>query len=89
MRTVLSPEITLVLVGMQDGQDEAFAKNPIEDLRVTEEILQVNRTDPDLDEECAKARNNTPPWELTDRLLLHNKKLVIPDGHNNLRTCLL
>ena len=58
-------------------------------MRVIEEILQANRTDPDLDEERAKARNNTPPWELTDGLLFHDKKLVIPDGHNNLRTRLL
>ena len=86
MRTVLSPEITLVSVGMQDGQDEAFAKNPIEDLRVIEETLQANCTDPDLDKERAKARNNTPSWELTNGLLLYNKKLVILDGHNNLRT---
>jgi hypothetical protein len=89
MRTVLPPEVTLASVGMQDGQDEALAKNPIEDLRVTEETLQANRTDPDLDEERAKARNHTPPWELTDGLLLYDKKLVIPDGHNNLRTRLL
>ena len=39
IRTVLPPEITLVLVGIQDSQDKAFAKNPIEDLRVIEEIL--------------------------------------------------
>ena len=39
MRTILPPEIILVLVGTQDGQDKAFAKNPIEDLRVIEEIL--------------------------------------------------
>ena len=89
MRTVLSPEITLVSIGIQDSQDEAFAKNLIEDLRVIEETLQANRTDPDLDEECTKARNNTPPWELTDGLLLYDKKLVIPDSYNNLRTRLL
>jgi hypothetical protein len=39
MRTILSPEVTLVLVGIQDSQDKAFTKNPIEDLRVIEETL--------------------------------------------------
>ena len=39
MRTVLPPEVILVSVGIQDGQDKAFAKNPIEDLKVTEEML--------------------------------------------------
>jgi hypothetical protein len=61
MRTVLPLEVTLALIETQDGQDEAFAKNPIEDLRVIKETLQVNRIDLDLDKERAKARNNTPP----------------------------
>ena len=39
MRTVLPPEVTLASVGTQDGQDEAFAKNPIEDLKVIKETL--------------------------------------------------
>ena len=89
MRTVLPPEVILVPVETQDNQDETPVGNPVENLRVTEETLQANRTDPDLDEERAKARNNTSPWELTDGLLLHDKKLVIPDGHDNLRTRLL
>jgi hypothetical protein len=60
MRTVLPLEVTLALIGTQDGQDEAFTKNLIEDLRVIEETLQANYTDLDLDEERAKARNNIP-----------------------------
>jgi len=39
MRTILPPEIILVLVGIQDSQDKVFAKNSIKDLRVIEEIL--------------------------------------------------
>jgi hypothetical protein len=89
MRTVLPPEVILVPVETQDNQDETPVGNPVENLRVTEETLQANRTDPDLDEERAKARNHTPPWELTDGLLFRDKKLVIPDGHDNLRTRLL
>ena len=61
MRTVLLPEKTLVSVRIQDSQDEALVKNPIKELRVIEEILQVNCIDLDLDEECIKARNHTPP----------------------------
>ncbi len=61
IRTLLPPEITLVLVRTQDSQDEAFARNPIKDLRVIEETLQANRTNLDLNKEYAKARNNTPP----------------------------
>ena len=89
MRNILLSEIILVLVRIQDSQDKTFAKNPIKDLRIIEEILQVNYINPDLDKEYIKARNNTPPWKLTNRLLLYNKKLVIPDGYNNLRTRLL
>jgi hypothetical protein len=89
MRTVLPPEVILVPVETQDNQDETPVGNPVENLRVTEKTLQANRTDPDLDEERAKARNHTPPWELTDGLLFRDKKLVIPDGHDNLRTRLL
>jgi hypothetical protein len=61
MRTVFLLEVTLTLVKMQDGQDEAFTKNLIKDLRVIKETLQVNRIDLDLDEERAKAWNNTLP----------------------------
>ena len=45
--------------------------------------------DPDLDKEYTKARNNIPLWELINGLLFYNKKLVIPDSYNNLRTRLL
>jgi hypothetical protein len=55
MRTVLLPEVTLALIRTQDGQDEALARNLIEDLKVIKETLQANRMDLDLDEERAKA----------------------------------
>ncbi len=39
IKTILPPEVTLALIKTQNGQDKAFAKNPIKDLRVIKEIL--------------------------------------------------
>jgi hypothetical protein len=89
MRTVFPPDVILASVEKEDDSDEEFARDPFENFRVTEETLQANRTDPDLDEGRAKARDHVSPWELVDGLLFYNKKLVIPDGHENLRTRLL
>jgi hypothetical protein len=39
MRIVFPLEVTLTLIKTQDNQDEAFAKNLIEDLKVIKETL--------------------------------------------------
>jgi hypothetical protein len=55
MRIVLPLEVTLILIKTQDGQDEAFVKNFIEDLKVIKETLQANCINLNLDEERVKA----------------------------------
>ncbi len=79
-RLVFPPEVILAPVEIDETLDN---------LRVTEEVLQANRTDPSLDKERAKAQANTTPWDLSTGLLLHGKQLVVPDGHDNLRTRLI
>ncbi len=39
IRIVLPSEVTLALIKTQNGQDKAFAKNPIKNLRVIKEML--------------------------------------------------
>jgi hypothetical protein len=51
---------------------------------VTKEVLKANRTNPGLETEQAKAIKGTAPWELFTGLLLQYKRIVIPDGYNNL-----
>jgi hypothetical protein len=49
-----------------------------------EEVLKANRTDPSLKTERVKAMKGTAPWELFTGLLLRYKRIVVPDGYNNL-----
>lgn len=79
-RLVFPPEVILAPVKIDET---------IDNLRVTEEVLQANRMDPSLDKERAKAQANTTLWDLSTGLLLHDKKLVVPDDNNNLRTRLI
>jgi len=61
----------------------------IDDLRVTDEVLQANRTDPSLALERTRAQEKTAPWEISAGLLFHDKRLVVPDGNSHLRTRLI
>jgi hypothetical protein len=61
----------------------------VADLRVTEEVLQANRTNLTLVEEWAKAQEKTVPWEILDGLLLWNGRVVVPVDNNDLRTRLI
>jgi hypothetical protein len=78
-RLVFSPEV--ILAPVETGT--------LDNLRVTEEVLQANRTDPDFEPERTKAREGTSPWELSEGLLLRDGRMVVPDGHDNLRTRLI
>ncbi len=78
-RLVVPPEAILAPV-----ETEA-----IDELRVTEEVLKANRTDPGLETERAKAIKGTAPWELLTGLLLRYKRIVVPDGYNDLQTRVL
>jgi hypothetical protein len=62
---------------------------PVADLRVTKEVLQANCTNLTLVEERAKAQEKTVPWEILDRLLLWNRRVVVLVDNNDLRTHLI
>jgi hypothetical protein len=78
-RLVLPPEVILSSVEIET----------MNSLRVTEEVLQANRADPNLESEGTKAKEITAPWRLSDGLLLYNEKLIVPGGYNYLRTRLM
>ncbi len=61
----------------------------IDNLRVTEEVLQANRIDLSLELERTKAQAKTALQEMSTSLLLRDKKLVVLDSNNNLRTRLI
>ena len=56
----------------------------INNLRVTNKVLQANHTDLSLALEQTRAQEKTAPWEILARLLFYDKRLVVLDGNSHL-----
>jgi len=86
---VFHPSIILAAVNESVAIPPPSKPRGIDELIVTNEVIQANLTDPSLEDNREKARQKTNPWEMSGDHLLYGKKLVVPDGHDYLRTRLL
>jgi len=88
-RVVFHPSIILAATNELVATPLSPKPGGIDELIVTNEVMQANLTDPSLEDNREKARQKTNPWEMSGDHLLYGKKLVVPDGHDYLRTRLL
>jgi hypothetical protein len=88
-RQVIPSDLILASAETKDTAHAPAEVEGMDELLVAVEVLQANRTDPALEDERKKARENADSWEMSNDCVLRDKRLVVPDGHNNLRTRLL
>ena len=79
-RVVFHPSIILAAINESVAIPPPSKPGGIDELIVTNEVMQANLTDPSLEDNREKARQKTNPWEMSGDHLLYGKKLVIRDG---------
>ena len=81
--TRLEPQIEALLIS---ANSPATAATLIPDIHLTTELVEANKSDPELDTWRQKVSDPNSPWTLSDQgLLLHKGRLIISEK-DNLRT---